>query len=111
MLFLTHCRARVYGLTAVMSTLMELGLDLPQVIAMTTINPARALRLDNTIGSLHPGSIADISILDLHTGKWRIIDSDQKPLIVTQLLSPNSCIKSGTLISSLQGLGRPPLAS
>ena len=33
---------RVYGLTAVISTLLELGLTLTQVIEMSTINPVRA---------------------------------------------------------------------
>ena len=100
---------RVYGLTAVMSTLLGLGLKLTQVIEMSTINPARALSLDDRIGSLKPGMVADISILELLSGKWGIVDSKQKTLTLTRLLSPNSTVKSGQPLPTVKGLGEPPV--
>ena len=100
---------RVYGLTAVMSTLLGLGLTLTQVIEMSTINPARALGLDDSIGSLKPGMVADISILELLSGKWEIVDSKQKTLTLTRLLSPNSTVKSGQPLPTVKGLGEPPV--
>ena len=101
---------RVYGLTATMSTLLGLGLKLAQVIEMSTINPARALGLADRIGSLKPGMVADISILNLLSGKWTIIDSAQKTLTLTQLLSPDSTVKSGHPLPTVKGLGEPPVA-
>ena len=101
---------RVYGLTAVMSTLLGLGLKLAQVIEMSTINPARALGLADRIGNLKPGMVADISILKLLSGKWRIVDSAQKTLTLTQLLSPDSTVKSGLPLPTVKGLGVPPVA-
>ena len=101
---------RVYGLTAVMSTLLGLGLKLTQVIEMSTINPARALGLADRIGSLKPGMTADISILNLLSGKWRIVDSEQKQMTLTQLLSPDSTVKSGLPLPTVKGLGVPPVA-
>jgi len=62
----------VYGLTVIMSKFMALGLDLKQIIAMTTINPVRALSVENRMGSLKPGMDADVSILELLSGTWRI---------------------------------------
>lgn len=101
---------RVYGLTAVMSTLLGLGLKLAQVIEMSTINPARALGLADRIGSLKPGMAADISILNLLSGKWAIVDSEQKTLTLTRLLSPDSTVKSGLPLPTVKGLGVPPVA-
>ena len=101
---------RVYGLTAVMSTLLGLGLTLTQVIEMSTINPARALGLAGRIGSLEPGMVADISILNLLSGKWTIVDSAQKTLTLNRLLSPDSTVKSGLPLPTVQGLGVPPVA-
>ncbi len=101
---------RVYGLTAVMSTLLGLGLKLAQVIEMSTINPARALGLADRIGSLKSGMAADISILNLLSGKWTIVDSAQKTLTLTQLLSPDSTVKSGIPVPTVKGLGIPPVA-
>ena len=101
---------RVYGLTAVMSTLLGLGLKLTQVIEMSTINPARALGLSDRIGSLRPGMAADISILNLLSGKWTIVDSVQEKLTITQFLSPDSTVKSGIPLPTVKGLGVPPVA-
>ena len=99
---------RVYGLTAVMSTLLELGLTLTQVIEMSTINPARALSLDDRIGSLKPGMVADISIIELLSSKWEIVDSEKKKLTLTRLLSPVSTVKLGQPLPTVKGLGKPP---
>jgi len=101
---------RVYGLTAVMSTLLGLGLNLTQVIEMSTINPARALGLADRIGSLKSGMVADISILNLLSGKWTIVDSAQKTLTLTQLISPDSAVKSGVPVPTVPELGVPPVA-
>jgi predicted amidohydrolase len=54
--------------------------------------------------------VADISILKLLSGKWRIVDSAQKTLTLTQLLSPDSTIKSGIPVPTVEGLGVPPVA-
>jgi len=102
---------RVYGLTAVMSTLLALGLTLIQVIEMSTINPARALVLSDRIGSLRPGLAADISILNLLSGKWTIEDSVRKTLTLNQLVSPDSTVKSGIPVPVVKGLGIPPVTN
>ena len=51
------------------------GLDLLSVLAKLTINPARILRLDDTIGSLEVGKQADISVFDL-TREWTVTTND-----------------------------------
>jgi dihydroorotase len=101
---------RVYGLTALLSTFLELGLELAQVIEMSTVNPARALGLADTIGCLKPGMAADVSILNLLSGKWTIADSEQQTLTLTRLLSPDSAVKSGIPVPAVKGLGVPPVA-
>ena len=102
---------RVYGLTALMSTLLELGLTLTRVIEMSTINPARALSLDDRIGSLKPGMVADISIMELLSGKWEIVDSEREVLTLTRLLSPVSTVKAGQPLPVVKGLGIPPVSA
>ena len=88
----------VYGLTVTMSKFMALGLSLKQVIEMTTINPARALSVENKIGSLKPGMDADVSILELLSGTWKLEDSEQQIIETTRLIAPSMTIKSGQLI-------------
>jgi len=88
----------VYGLTVTMSKLMALGLDLKQVIQMTTTNPARALSAEDRMGSLKPGRDADVSILELLSGAWNLEDTEQEIMQVSKLIAPSMTIKSGELI-------------
>jgi dihydroorotase len=90
----------VYGLTVTMSKFLALGLDLKEVIEMTTIKPARALSIDDKKGSLKPGMDADVSILELLSGVWKLEDSEQQTIKVTRLLAPVMAIKLGQPICS-----------
>lgn len=98
---------RVYGLTATMSTFMALGLNLTQVIEMSTINPARVLGLQDRIGSLRAGMEADISILELVSGRWELVDSGQVKMTADSLILPSLAVKGGQLIG-VKLKGRPP---
>ena len=51
------------------------GLDLSQVIAKMTVNPARILGLYPERGTLRPGSVADVSVFDIETE--RQIDANE----------------------------------
>jgi len=97
----------VYGLPVTMSKFLALGFDLKQVIAMTTINAARSISADDTIGSLKPGMAADVSILELLSGTWELTDSQQETVKVTRLLSPSMTVKAGQLIATAP-LAPPP---
>ena len=88
----------VFGLAAVMSKFMALGLSLDEVVEMSTINPACALGIDNRAGSLQCGMDADVSILELNSGKWEMEDSIGQTMLTTSLLTPRTTIKSGLVI-------------
>ena len=64
----------VYSLPVTMSKLLAAGLSLEQVIKMTTISPAIALREDCRRGSLRVGFSADISIFELKEGEFQFAD-------------------------------------
>jgi dihydroorotase len=91
-----------FGLTAIMSIFLTLGLKLEQIIEMTTINSARAIRSEDLIGSLKPGMAADISILELVSSPWKFENSLGEKLEVSKLIVPRATIKSGQLITCLQ---------
>ena len=77
---------------------MALGLSLNEVVKMSTINPARALSIDNRAGSLQSGMDADVTILELLSGKWEMEDSVGQTMLTTSLLTPRMTIKSGLVI-------------
>ena len=93
-----NLRHTVYGMTVTMTKFLALGLDLKQVIEMSTTNPARALGEETRIGSLKPGMEADVSILKLLNGKWSLVDSEQETVEVNNLISPVTTIKAGQVI-------------
>lgn len=53
------------------------GVPLVEAIRMTTLNPARAIREDATIGSIAPGKRADIAIFDDDFSAWRVLIGGQ----------------------------------
>jgi dihydroorotase len=87
-----------YGLTVTMSKLLEMGLSLEETIEMTTLNPAKVLRIDDCKGSLKTGMDADISILEIQTGKWHMPDGNKEILPLTKLIRPYVTIKAGVPI-------------
>lgn len=91
----------VYGITVTMSKFLELGLALEQIVAMTTVNPAKALRIDDRKGSLKAGMDADISVLEIQSGNWRFPDSHAGSLNVTKLIRPFITVKAGVPIPPL----------
>lgn len=95
-----------YNLPVTMAKFMALGLDLKQVITMATINPARALKEDDRIGSLKPGMEADVSILELSSGAWTLEDAKQQTIEATQMIMPVMTVKSGQVIPA-QSVAQP----
>ncbi|RPI47497.1 MAG: amidohydrolase, partial [Betaproteobacteria bacterium] len=62
-------------LTAVMSRFLNLGFGLEQVVAMTTINPARLIGREPKLGTLDLGAPGDVSILELREAPIEFIDA------------------------------------
>ena len=86
----------VFSLPVVMSYFLALGLSLEQVIAMTTINPARALDEDQRRGSLKVGMGADVSVLEMVEGDFLFSDGKGGNTLRGEwLLEPRLTLKSG----------------
>ncbi len=62
-----------YDQVTTMSKFLLLGMPLPEIVAASTVNPARALQRPE-LGSLKPGSAGDASILDVKRGEFRYED-------------------------------------
>ena len=86
------------GLLEYSAFFMSLDFSLDDVIRMTTINPARALGIDDWAGSLAVGRTADITVLEVAEGRWRLTDSTGASRIGSTALLPVLTIKGGELI-------------
>ncbi|MHB2028392.1 MAG: amidohydrolase/deacetylase family metallohydrolase [Acidimicrobiales bacterium] len=58
-----------------MSKFLELGMDLDSVIMATTSRPAAVLGLEDVVGSLLPGRVADIAVLEVKEEETTFQDS------------------------------------
>lgn len=85
----------VHSMTEMLARFMALGFSLEEVIRMTTTNPARALGMEDTLGSLAVGRPADISVLKEETGDWLFHDTEGNTLRGDKALVPIVTVKDG----------------
>ena len=66
---------QVIDLPNVMSKFLLMGMSLSEVVACVTQNASRAIREYRPYGSLRPGSIADVTVLELAQGNFSFVDN------------------------------------
>lgn len=103
---ITNIVGPVFGLLETMSIFLNLGLSLEDVVAMSTINPARALDMDDEIGSLKPGMKADVTVAGMAEGEFEFHDTPGETLKGRVVLFPVTTIKGGRVIPA-----EPPAGS
>jgi dihydroorotase len=88
---------RVYDLPTMVSKFMAIGIGLDKAIGMVTANAARVFDYGAQIGTLRPGSEADISIFDLRDGTFEFEDSDGGKRTGRQMLVNKAVVRRGQL--------------
>ena len=78
-----------------MSKILALGMDLPSVLACATSKPAVILGMDDRIGVLKKGAVADIAVFDLETGDFSFEDCDGNVIDGRERLTPRCTIREG----------------
>ena len=85
----------VHSMVEMLSRFLALGFSLQDVIRMATANPASALGMEETLGSLAVGREADISVLEEHTGSWLFHDTEGGTLTGDKALTPVLTVRAG----------------
>jgi dihydroorotase len=100
----------VQSLPVSMSKFLNLGLTLDQVIEMTTISPAKALREEKKRGSLTVGMNADISVMELSRGDYVFAGdiNTRETMRGTMLLEPRMVFKTGKAMPAYSRYHLPP---
>jgi dihydroorotase len=78
-----------------MSKFLNLGFSLEEVVAMATVNPARALGRDDELGTLKVGTIADVSVLDLVEEPVTFVDTNEHERSGDRWLKPVATVREG----------------
>ena len=86
---------RVFDLPTMVNKFMAIGIPLDRAIGMVTANAARVFDYGAQIGSLRPGSEADVSIFELRDGKFDFEDSDGVKRTGRQMLVNKTVMRHG----------------
>jgi dihydroorotase len=84
-----------FSLVSAMTSMLALGLRLEQVVPMVTVNAARMIGMQDTLGALRVGGIADVSVLADERGSWTLSDNEGAQVSATRLLEPLFCLRAG----------------
>lgn len=93
-----------FSLVSAMTSMLALGLPLNHVVSMVTRNAAAMAGLEGELGSLSVGSVADVSVLHDHRGKWLLRDNEGTQVTTQQLLEPAFCLRAGERFDAVSPL-------
>ncbi len=88
----------MYDLPTTLSKFLNLGMNLSEVIERATINPARAIRRSDTLGSLAVGRDADVAVLEVEEGDYQFHDVDRVARKGNKRLLCRLAIRGGTIL-------------
>ena len=89
----------------VMSKFLNMGMTLDDVVAKSTLAPAREFHLE-PLGSLDVGSPADVTVLRVERGTFGFIDSYGARMTGTQKLVCELTVRNGLVMWDLNGISR-----
>ncbi|MES2026775.1 MAG: amidohydrolase/deacetylase family metallohydrolase [Pseudomonadota bacterium] len=84
-----------FSLVSAMSSMLALGIPLNHVVAMVTSNAAKLARMEDEIGTLKVGGVADVSVLEDLRGRWAMHDNEGTQVITERMLHPAFCYRNG----------------
>ena len=84
-----------FSLAFGMTELLALGLTLNEIVPMVTSNCAEMLNMEGEIGTLKPGTVADVSILADERGQWVLRDNEGTEVTAERQLRPRFCLRAG----------------
>lgn len=84
-----------YSLMGAFARLVALGMPFVQALAAVTVNPARVLGDAAEIGTLSPGSRADVTALEERVDDWPLKDSRGETLVAERRWLPSLVLRAG----------------
>jgi dihydroorotase len=99
-LYSANINGPVYDLVTTLSKFLLLGMNLHDVIARATVNSSRVFDFGASIGTLKPGSEADVSVLELKEGQFTFTDSDGKSRTGGSKLEAMTTVRGGKVFEA-----------
>jgi dihydroorotase len=86
-----------------MAYFFTLGFSLDDIIRMATQTPAAILNISDIAGTMRPGMPADVSVLDLVSGRYKLTDATGESRIGTKAFLPAVTVKAGVTYAAGPG--------
>ena len=90
-----------FDLPTTLSKFMHLGMSLREAVEAATARPAAVLGLENEVGTLRPGSRADVALFRIYRGDFPLQDIAGNVRHAGQLLRNTATIVGGRLLERL----------
>jgi dihydroorotase len=94
----------VFDLATTASKFLHLGLSLPDVLRRVTTTPAACIGRAGELGTLEPGSAADVTLLRFVPGEFHFRDAAGEEELGTTYLEPVGVIRGGTHYACTPGI-------
>lgn len=91
-------RGPMFDLPTTLSKFLNLGLSVSEIVARSTINPARAIHHADALGTLQIGREADVTVLELTEGQYEFQDVHRVARTGTKRLTCRFALKSGQVL-------------
>lgn len=85
----------LFDLPTCLSKFLALGMSLEDTVAAATVRPAEVMGMQQEIGTLRPGSLADVALWELTAGDFTLYDIHMQPRQGKQLLTNTLTIING----------------
>lgn len=85
----------VYDLPTTMSKLLYLGMSFDEVLLRSTANPAKVIGRVEGLGTLRVGAPADVALLTVEDGEYRLVDSQRNAVTAKQRIASRLTICRG----------------
>jgi dihydroorotase len=80
-----------------MTHYLYLGLTVEQVIEKVTLMPTKVFKFAEQIGTLQPGAMADVTVIDLQQGQFQLFDQKGQTRTAKQRFVPVAAVHGGTV--------------
>lgn len=87
----------VFSYAENLTKLLALGMPVNEVVAIATTNAARAIGRSEELGSLAPGRLAELSVIELATGPVPVSDG-YETVEAPAAIAPVGCVRSGSWV-------------
>ncbi|EGL6022640.1 amidohydrolase family protein, partial [Salmonella enterica] len=89
---------KVFSLLFIMSKYLNMGMSFFDVVRAVTRTPARLMKMQDQIGTLAPGALADIAIVKLRKGKMVYEDTKGEVLEGDSYIDNCATISNGQIV-------------